>query len=136
MYWERRSEPPHETGDPRLEVPHLIVEPQPSPAEASQSRDGSVDCTALNLRVVAWAVFGWVSTMCRVRMHSTTLSSGPGPFHPKEQTGAPGSDVWQRHGASSLVGPEASPCTRQKFSPPSSPALLLSIYYRNMVQWS
>jgi hypothetical protein len=77
---------------------------------------GSADppsCPALNRSVVACAVFGWASTMCRVRLQRTTLSSGPGPIQPREQTGHLAETCGRGHGASSLMGPEASPCTRQ-----------------------
>src|SRR4029453_10873733 len=56
--------------------------------------------------------------MCRVRMQSTTLSPGPGPVHPRKQTGHLAVACGRWHGTSSSMGPEASPCTRQKASSP------------------
>jgi len=38
---------------------------------------------------------------------------GPGPIHPTEQTGHLAVACGRGHGTLSLVGPEASPCTRQ-----------------------
>jgi hypothetical protein len=73
----------------------------------------SLNRTALNLRVGTWAVCGWISTMCRVRLQRTTPSSGPGASQLKEQTGHFAIACGRGHGPSLLRGPDDSPCTWQ-----------------------